>query len=95
MFFTDRPAISQESDEELVLMNESRCTLSGYSKKDAARDTNSGSRETSRAHHDARTDSGVREGKDSGNFETAPDWAESKGSSGVDRFPDGRGPSKP
>jgi hypothetical protein len=47
----------------------------------------------SEAGHKARDDGGFR-GKDHGdkNFKTAPSWAESKGSSGVNYFPEGRGP---
>ena len=46
----------------------------------------------SKAGHDFRDDSGARAGNDKSAFESAPDWAEPKGSSGVDRFPEGKGP---
>lgn len=47
---------------------------------------------SSEAGHDFRDHSGAREGKDTEHFKSAPSWAEPKGSSGVDRFPEGKGP---
>lgn len=46
--------------------------------------------EVSSAHHQARDDSGVREGKDSDNFESAPDWADKTTESGIPFFPSGK-----
>jgi hypothetical protein len=43
---------------------------------------------TSEAGHDARTDSGAREGKD--DFSSAPDWAERTTEGGTSLFPDGK-----
>ena len=50
--------------------------MSKYTDKDAAKDTGSSGKETAQAHHDARTDSGAREGKDKESFKSAPDWAD-------------------
>ncbi len=55
--------------------------------------TGSSGKETSRAHHEARDHSGVRENRDTDHFNSAPDWAESRGSAKVDYFPEGRGPT--
>lgn len=49
--------------------------------------TGDSSSKTSEAHHDARTHSGVREGKDTEHFKSAPDWADRSTESGVDLFP--------
>ena len=46
-----------------------------YTDKDAAKGTESSGRKTAEAHHDARTDSGAREGKDAEQFKESPDWA--------------------
>lgn len=62
--------------------------MGGYSKKDAAKDTDSSTREVSRAHHQARDDSGVRQGRDRDNFREPPSWAERTTSSGTSLFPD-------
>lgn len=55
--------------------------------------TGDSSSEASQAGHQARDDGDFR-GKDHGdhNFESAPNWAEPSGSSGVDYFPEGKGP---
>lgn len=53
-------------------------------------DSSSGS---SKAGHDARDDGSFRDNDHgSKNFESAPSWAEPSGSSGVEYFPEGRGP---
>lgn len=58
--------------------------MSKYTDKDAAKDTGSSGKDTAAAHHDARTDSGARSGKDSGNFKSSPDWAkDAKTESGI------------
>lgn len=59
-----------------------------YGKTDAAKDTNSSSKDVSRAHHDARDHSGAREGKDTDNFKSPPDWAEKTTPGGTPLFPD-------
>lgn len=53
--------------------------------------TGSSGKEVAEAHHQARDDSGVRSGDDKSHFDKAPDWAEPRGSSEVDYFPDGKG----
>jgi len=58
-----------------------------YDKADAAKDTNSSISKVSAAHHEARTDSGAREGKDSEHLKSAPDWAEKTTPSGIPLFP--------
>jgi hypothetical protein len=60
--------------------------MSKYDKSDAARDTNSSIKEVSAAHHQARDDSGVREGKDT-KIDSAPSWAP-KEAGGVSTVPD-------
>jgi len=64
----------------------------GYDKGDAARDTGDSSSKVSEAHHDARSDSGVREGKDTDHFKSAPSWSEGrdKTDSGFSLFPKGK-----
>lgn len=52
--------------------------------------TGSSSSKVSHAHHDARNHSGVREGKDKGHFEKAPDWADKTTDSGIPLTPDGK-----
>jgi len=52
--------------------------------------TGDSSKKVSRAGHDFRDDSGAREGKD--RIDHAPKWAEPKTDSGIDYFPEGRGP---
>lgn len=52
--------------------------------------TGSSSSQTAAAHHTARDDSGVREGKDSSYFEKSPDWAEKTTPEGRQIFPDGK-----
>jgi hypothetical protein len=42
---------------------------------------------TSESHHQARDDSGVREGKDNSNFKSPPDWADRTTPEGRDLFP--------
>ena len=42
--------------------------MSKYTKSDAAKDTRSSSREVSKAHHDARSDSAARSGHDARHF---------------------------
>ncbi len=66
-------------------------TLSKYTDKDATRDTGASGKETAEAFHNARTDSGAREGKDKESFKSAPDWAEKETKSGVSHFPKGKG----
>lgn len=44
----------------------------------------------SQAHHQARDDSGVREGRDTEHFKSAPSWAETKTESGISYFPEGK-----
>lgn len=55
--------------------------------------TGDSSNDASRAGHAARDDGGFRD-RDHGdkNFKSAPGWAESSGSSGVEYFPEGKGP---
>ena len=57
-----------------------------HTEKDTAKETGSGGKEVSRAFHDARTDSGAREGKDT--FTPAPDWADKSTPSGIPTVPD-------
>lgn len=61
--------------------------MSKYTKQDAARDTKSSVKEVSRAHHQARDDSGARSGQDSKQFKSPPAWADKKTSSGISLFP--------
>lgn len=61
--------------------------MGGYDKGDAAKDTESSISEVSAAHHEARSDSGVREGKDSEHFKEAPSWADKSTPSGISFFP--------
>ena len=49
--------------------------MSKYTNKDAAKDTGSSGKDTAAAHNDARTDSGVRDGKDTESLKSSPDWA--------------------
>jgi hypothetical protein len=61
-----------------------------FGKKDAAKETGTSTSKTSKAWHQARDDSDVRSGGDSKNFESAPDWADSKLPSGQELFPPGK-----
>ena len=58
-----------------------------YGKKDAGKDTGSSSKDVSKAWHDARDDSGAREGGDKDHFESPPDWADESTDSGIPLFP--------
>lgn len=63
-----------------------------YTKSDAAKDTGASGKETAAAHHDARTDSGVRSGGDKEQFESSPDWAKGQTTeSGIPLNPPGKG----
>lgn len=62
--------------------------MSKYTEKDAAKDTDSSSKDVAESWHQARDDSGAREGKDSEHFESPPDWAEKTTESGIPLFPD-------
>ena len=59
-----------------------------YTKKDAAKDTGSTVKEVTEAHHQAHTDSGVREGKDKGFFGEKSTVPTSPGHSWKDAHPD-------
>lgn len=62
-----------------------------YTEKDAAKDTGASGKQTAAAHHDARTDSGARESKDSEQFEESPGWAKgAKTDSGIPLNPKGK-----
>ncbi len=61
--------------------------MTDYTKKDAAKDTESSTSKTSEAWHTARDDSGAREGKDKEHFEKAPDWAPKSTDGGTPLFP--------
>ena len=50
--------------------------------------TGSSTSEVSRSHHQARDDSGVREGKDTDHFKSAPSDGVQKTESGVPLYPD-------
>lgn len=50
--------------------------------------TGDSSSKVSSAHHDARSDSGVREGKDTEHFQSAPSWAPTHTESGISTVPD-------
>ena len=67
-----------------------RFLMSKYTKTDAAKDTGSSTKEVAAAHHEARTDSGARSGKDAAQFKSAPSWAEKTTSSGTPLFPKGK-----
>ncbi len=54
--------------------------------------TGDSSSKVSEAHHNARGDSGAREGKDGESFRSAPSWAESHTESGISHFSEGKGP---
>jgi len=64
--------------------------LFGFVKKDAAKSTGSSSKSVSRAWHQARSDSGVRSGRDKSHFKSAPSWASKKTGSGVSFFRKGK-----
>ena len=49
--------------------------------------TGDSSSKTSSTHHQARDDSGVREGRDKENFKSPPDWAEKTTPVGSELFP--------
>jgi len=59
-----------------------------YTKKDAAKDTGSTVKEVTEAHHQAHTDSGVREGKDKGFFGEKSTVPTSPGYTWKDAHPD-------
>ena len=61
-----------------------------YKGSDAAEDTGASTSEVSEAWHQARDDSGVREGNDTAHFKSAPDWAERTTESGTNLFPKGK-----
>ena len=64
--------------------------MSKYKDSDAAKDTGASGKQTAEAHHDARTDSGVRDGKDTESLKSAPDWAkDAKTESGIPLTPQG------
>jgi|GEM_PF-3385805 len=66
--------------------------MTKFKDKDAAKESGSSSKQTAEAHHDARTDSGVRDGKDTDNFKSAPDWAKGQTTdSGIPLNPPGKG----
>ena len=62
--------------------------MSQYTKKDAAEETESSSKDVTEAWHQARDDSGVREGRDKEELQPPPDSAEKTTESGIPLFPD-------
>lgn len=64
--------------------------MSKYTKSDAAKDTNSSTKDVAAAHHDARTDSDARTGGDKAQFKSAPSWADKTTDSGTSLFPKGK-----
>jgi hypothetical protein len=64
--------------------------MSKYTTSDAAKDTNSSSKDVAAAHHDARTDSDARTGGDKAQFKSAPSWADKTTDSGTPLVPKGK-----
>lgn len=62
--------------------------MSQFTDKDAAKETNSTGSQTAAAWHQARDDSGAREGKDT--IDKAPSWAKDDLKCGVSLFPKGK-----
>lgn len=64
-----------------------------YDENDAAKDTETSTGKTAEAWHTARDDSGVREGKDTEELKSAPEWAPETTPGGQQLFPEGKGPN--